>query len=516
MPGRLVDSQGRPIRLADNPKSGGEGRVHGVIGSPDLVAKVYHSSSMAEPEKLRLLIAAKNEALLRFAAWPTGTLHEKKATGPVVGFLMPKISGYEEIHELYSPQKRLQLFPDADWRMLAIVAENLAVAFHTIHERGFLVGDVNEKNTLVAADGSIRLIDCDSFQARTADGRILRCGVGTPEFTPPELQGRNFREVNRNEDHDRFGLAVMIFLLLFANRHPFGSAANRESRFIYARDVNGRSDVPPGALSLDAIPFSLAQLFERAFAPPGSRGARPSAAEWLPALSEFRDRLRQCSLIRTHYYHPVASRCPWCRLEAKYPVRLFRHARFSVIAPRDVWRIPLPSWHAVLLAILGLGLSVGTLTIGHWSSVPARPLSAQEIPPDPTKRVLLDLDAAFDRNYAPDVYRVLAVLKGMGPAAAPAMPKLMAILLHNDHSFRSDILFEIQTRALEAIRGIDPNWGSSAEREQLVARLLEQLEVSKRHSTNDTRHVGDPDIERVARVLELLGSTPPIHQSSGR
>src|SRR5258707_7055468 len=101
---------------------------------------------------------------------------------------MLKISGYKEIHDIYSPQKRLQLFPDADWRMLANVAEHLAIAFCTIHERGFLVGDVNEKNTLVAADCSIRLIDCDSFQARTADGRTFRCCVGTPEFTPPELQ----------------------------------------------------------------------------------------------------------------------------------------------------------------------------------------------------------------------------------------------------------------------------------------------------------------------------------------
>ena len=41
---------------------------------------------MAEPEKLRLLIAAKNDTLLQIAAWPIGTLHEGRATGPVVGF----------------------------------------------------------------------------------------------------------------------------------------------------------------------------------------------------------------------------------------------------------------------------------------------------------------------------------------------------------------------------------------------------------------------------------------------
>ena len=171
---------GASIRLADDPKSGGEGRVHGVIGSPNLVAKIYHSGSAgAEPEKLRLLIAAKDDALLEIAAWPTSTLHEKKAKRPVVGFLMPKISGFEEIHKLYGPEDRLQIFPDADWRMFATAAMNLAAAFQVVHERGFLIADVNELNTFVAADGSIRLIDCDSFQVRTADGRVLRCGVGS-------------------------------------------------------------------------------------------------------------------------------------------------------------------------------------------------------------------------------------------------------------------------------------------------------------------------------------------------
>jgi DNA-binding helix-hairpin-helix protein with protein kinase domain len=230
---KLVDDQGRPIQLASDCKSGGEGRVHAVIGSPDVVAKIYHSGSVgAVPEKLRLLIAAKSDALLEVAAWPTCTLHEKKAKRPVVGFLMPKISGFEEIHKLYGPEDRLRIFPDADWRALTLTAVNLAAAFHVVHERGFLVADVNENNTLVAADGSIRFIDCDSFQVRTVDGRVFRCGVGRPEFTPPELQPPiRVSDVDRVANHDCFGLAVMIFQLLFMGRHPY-SGDIRQSQFV--------------------------------------------------------------------------------------------------------------------------------------------------------------------------------------------------------------------------------------------------------------------------------------------
>ncbi len=83
----------------------------------------------------------------------------------------------------------------------------------------------------------LRLIDCESFQW-TANGKRFACEVGVETFTPPELQGKNFREVIRTINHDSFGLAVMVFLLLFMGRHPFAG------RFL------GRGDMPiPRAIS---------------------------------------------------------------------------------------------------------------------------------------------------------------------------------------------------------------------------------------------------------------------------
>ena len=51
--------------------------------------------------------------------------------------------------------------------------------------------------------------------------RIFRCGVGVPEYTPPELHGKNFASLDRTADHDLFGLAVLVFHLLMMGRHPF-------------------------------------------------------------------------------------------------------------------------------------------------------------------------------------------------------------------------------------------------------------------------------------------------------
>jgi DNA-binding helix-hairpin-helix protein with protein kinase domain len=64
------------------------------------------------------------------------------------------------------------------------------------------------------------LIDCDSFQI-TDGAHVFRCPVEVPEFTPPELQGSAFDSQTRTAQHDAFGLAVLIFYLLFLGRHPF-------------------------------------------------------------------------------------------------------------------------------------------------------------------------------------------------------------------------------------------------------------------------------------------------------
>ena len=66
----------------------------------------------------------------------------------------------------------------------------------------------------------MRLIGCDSFQI-TAGGRCFTCDVGVPMFTPPELQERSLTGVIRSENHDNFGLAVVIFQVLFMGSHPF-------------------------------------------------------------------------------------------------------------------------------------------------------------------------------------------------------------------------------------------------------------------------------------------------------
>jgi len=54
--------------------------------------------------------------------------------GQIVGFKMPRIKGFKEIHTLYSPAHRKTTFPNADWKFLIHAAANCAASFHVFHK----------------------------------------------------------------------------------------------------------------------------------------------------------------------------------------------------------------------------------------------------------------------------------------------------------------------------------------------------------------------------------------------
>jgi DNA-binding helix-hairpin-helix protein with protein kinase domain len=243
-----------------------------------------------------------------------------------VGFLMPRVDGHREIHALYGPTDRKAAFPDASWAFLVRAGRNLAAAFDAVHRHGHVIGDVNQGNVVVSRKATVRLIDCDSFQI-THLGRTYPCRVGVPLFTPPELQGHKLDCVERTPDHDRFGLAVLVFQLLFMGRHPFTGrhperavpveAAIREGLFVFGHEARLKGwEPPPFSLPLRDVSPSVAQLFERAFGREAAAGgSRPAAAEWATALDALEARLVTCGDDPRHVYAATNGSCPWCRLE---------------------------------------------------------------------------------------------------------------------------------------------------------------------------------------------------------
>ena len=304
-PPGLTDAAGRPVALGNRLASGGEGAVYTLRDDAGFVAKVYHNQPTAQAvEKLAAMAGLATPALTAVAAWPTGLLRDARTRQPA-GFLMPRGTG-ELVQFLYNPAQRLKFFPRAGWKFQVRAAHNLAVAFEKVHQAGCLVGDVNESNALVSPDALVRLIDCDSFQVQ-ANNRSYLCEVGKPYYTPPELQGKNFRGLTRTENHDRFGLAVLVYQLLFAGRHPYAgvyggpgdpSFEQLIKEFRFAQGPLAASwgmAPPPHTPTLADIPPALGTLFRRAFESGGEAGTRPTPGEWHAALAQLEPEVATCA-----------------------------------------------------------------------------------------------------------------------------------------------------------------------------------------------------------------------------
>ena len=325
-PTTLLDSICQPVSLGAEIGRGGEGSVFEVAGQPTYVAKVYHKRPLPEDQvaKLQTMISCWSNALETISTWPRTMLFDPTSRKPC-GILINKMMGARQLHELYGTTNRRRHFPDAGWHHLVLAARNTAASFHALHSAGVVVGDVNQGNLLVDQQMCVRMIDCDSFQITSGD-KTHHCPVGTPHFTPPELQSQKLRDVIRTGNHDRFGLAILIFHLLFVGRHPFAGRFHGPGDLSIEKAIAGRRfafsknraetlvDPPPASLLLTDLPPGIGNLFEAAFRSPEGK-PRPSPLDWITQLEALLKRRQICRFDPAHVYSLDAAECPWCRIE---------------------------------------------------------------------------------------------------------------------------------------------------------------------------------------------------------
>jgi len=269
-------------------------------------------------------------------------------TGRFIGFLMPKITGGRSIFHIYNPVMRKQLAYPFDTYALYRTAANLCVMIASIHAKGYVIGDINESNILVNRDALVTIVDCDSFQVTDEQGIIHRCHVGKPEFTPPELQGVSFKEVDQSADHDLFGLGVLLFQLLMNGFHPFAGVlsshqsvgrvdlhAIRHGLFPYAK--NQPSIIPPpSAPPIRWLAPQVQALFEQCFVE-GHRqkSARPTARQWYHQLDTAESMLQTCD-EGDHIYSDHLADCPYCLQKTFKQAKQQFHFKTTNIPPEVI------------------------------------------------------------------------------------------------------------------------------------------------------------------------------------
>ena len=397
---------GKPLRLGQRIGKGGEGEVFALADEPSRAVKLYTISDLATREaKVAAMLRKNLAASSGNIAFPVAAVRDK--AGRFKGFLMPLVRGHLPIFELYSPGARKQSFPKADYRFLVRAALNAARAVAAVHKAGCVIGDINHSGILISGESATAaLIDADSFQVVDGVERYL-CRVGVPDYTPPELQGISLSSVVRTPNHDAFGLAIVVFLMLAMGRHPFVGRYTKgempiekaiaEFRFAFSQMRDVGMTPPPGANSLMDFTPSIAAAFESAFSR-ASRDNRPTSSQWVSLLEEFERSLKPCTDNRLHSYSSTASACPWCRMEKALRIALF-----------------LPDYTGGFTDPLsGVAFNLAVL----WAQVEAvrLPLSNQLAPkvPSLSPQPSATAQAAKRKQTEPSLYRIAGTLSQAG------------------------------------------------------------------------------------------------------
>lgn len=326
----IYDSHRKPVWLGQSVGHGGEATVYQVRGQADRLAKIYEGHALPEygnklawmrdhpPEDPTLAVGHAS------LAWPVDLLYD--AHGKLAGYLMPYIRDAALLLEVFNPRLRAIILPQFDRRYLYRAARNLAVSLQALHERGYVVGDLNESNVLVTPSALVTLIDTDSFQVQEQKGRrviVYRCPVAKLEYTPPELQRQPPGKTFRRPEHDAFGLGVLVFQLLMEGSHPYralwlgeGDPPPVEERirlgcFPYVASPSCPVEPPPNALPLDTLHPRLVELFVRCFVDGSKKPQRrPRPLEWSEAIASAEKTLVLCQ--EGHYYSDHVNECPEC------------------------------------------------------------------------------------------------------------------------------------------------------------------------------------------------------------
>jgi DNA-binding helix-hairpin-helix protein with protein kinase domain len=363
--GIVPGGEAPPLALGECLGRGGEATIFALASNPAHVVKLYHQPRPDRTAKLTAMIARPPHPLQVGAhtviAWPLRALVAPDGSGRLTGCVMPRVTGGTRAAELHNMKSRLVVSPHFTWQYLVRAATNLCAAVQHVHDAGYVIGDVNDQGVLISDHALASLVDCDSFQVTDArTGRVFRCPVGTGAYTPPELSGCRFADVDRTAAHDRFGLGVLIYQFLMGC-HPFQTVREEDdepmaledaiARGRYA-DADGGAERAPVSPALDVLPPNTRHLFRLALN--GRPEERPTASAWARELWTLDRSLCRCGTNANHWFSRHRVACPWCERTSElggrdpFPspeaIAAGDHLRRPA-APQYSWASPRPRAH---------------------------------------------------------------------------------------------------------------------------------------------------------------------------
>ncbi len=244
------------LRDRDLLGEGGEGRVYRI---GDVAVKVFTVPDAVREQKLR----AFPQGLPSRVVAPLDLVTDPQ--GSVIGFSMRALEGAVDLHRFAQRRWRAGQVPN---RALLGLFRELAANVSRLHDRGIVVGDLNDGNVMATADGTSWmpwLIDADSMQFGS-----FRCVVAHERFLDPRLYGVDLaRDAALSRESDWYALAVLLFgSLLYV--HPYGGSHPAHATMLrraQARCSVLRADVkrPDAAMRPDVLPDDALSWFMSVF-----------------------------------------------------------------------------------------------------------------------------------------------------------------------------------------------------------------------------------------------------------
>ena len=279
--------------------SGGEGSIY-ATQLTGYVCKIYHRKRLTRLKQRKIELMVSRRITRPGICWPTEIV--TNAAGEFIGYLMPRATGITMQSAMFVKPRLEKTFPNWNRLDLVNVAGTLLDHISYLHSLNIIVGDINPMNLLVMEDSTkVWIVDTDSFQIEN-----YPCPVGTVNFTPPEIQGKNYAEFLRTKDQELFAVATMVFMILHPGKPPYsqqggGSPAEnikaKNFPYRYVRDpANDDSELsgknaPQGTWQF--IWANLPKPIREAFYSTFRENKRTEIDQWTFLLSKYRYMLEQ-------------------------------------------------------------------------------------------------------------------------------------------------------------------------------------------------------------------------------
>ncbi len=272
------------LRLVRQIGAGGEGDIF--LTDLGLAAKIYRPDKITDRhvDKLRLMI--DHQLTCPGLCWPLDLVLGDD--NQVVGYVMEAAQGKDLQTTVFMPKSDLLArFPHLTRGDLVRLCLRILETFDFLHRKNVLVGDVNQSNILVDGSGAVYFVDTDSYQVED-----YPCPVGTVNYTPPEIQGRDFKGFLRTPAHEMFALATLLFMILVPGKPPYSQrgggdpGANiRRLEFPYGLTGAPTGREPAGQWLY--IWANLPQEVRRAFFQTFRENKRLSTERWLEVMRDY-------------------------------------------------------------------------------------------------------------------------------------------------------------------------------------------------------------------------------------